>query len=181
MKGIIFREFLEMVETKFGYELVDEILINTPLETKGIYTSVGTYNHQELFVLGNAVSEKTGVAIQQLFFLFGNHVFTVFTQNFSHLISPHNDAFGFLSGIQDTIHVEVRKLYPEAELPVFKIERKSENELIMIYKSSRKMADFAEGLIYGCLDFYKIKAHIKKQALANDQTIVKFSIKKIEK
>lgn len=178
MKGIIFREFLAMVELKFGYELVDEILLTTSLKSNGVYTSTGIYNHSELFILGNALSEKTGIPLQQLFLLFGNHVFSVFTHSFSHLISPYNNPFQFLASIENTIHVEVLKLYPEAELPSFKAKMKNENEMIMMYKSTRKMADFAEGLIIGCFNYYKIGVTIKKQILTNDQTLVKFIIKR---
>jgi hypothetical protein len=178
MKGIIFREFLEMAESKFGYELVDEILLTTSLESKGIYTSTGIYEHTELYVLENAVSEKTGIPLQQLFVLFGNHVFSVFTHSFGHLISAYNDPFQFLISIENTIHVEVLKLYPEAELPSFKTEMKNEDEMVMIYKSSRKMADFAEGLIIGCFDYFKIGVTIKKQMLTHDLTLVKFKIKR---
>jgi hypothetical protein len=178
MKGIIFREFLEMVEEKFGYELVDEILVNSELESNGIYTAVGTYNHHELFILGSAVASKTNIQVNQLFKLFGIYVFGTFTRHYSHLITQFDNPFDFLSNIENGIHVEVLKLYPEAELPTFKIEKRSDNEIIMIYKSKRKMADFAEGLIIGSLNYFKIEATIKKHVLVNDQTMVKFSIKR---
>ena len=180
MKGIIFREFLEMAELKFGYKLVDEIILTTPIKSNGIYTSTGTYDHTELFVMGNALSEKTGIPLQQLFVLFGKHAFQVFSQSFGHLISPFNDPFQFLASVENTIHREVLKLYPEADLPSFKADIKNEGEMVMIYKSSRKMADFAEGLIIGCFDYYKIEVAIKKLILSNDQTLVKFIIKKIQ-
>ena len=41
MKGIVFTEFLEMVEDQSG----------------GAYTSVGTYDHNEIFRLVNCLSE----------------------------------------------------------------------------------------------------------------------------
>ncbi len=44
MKGIVFTGFLELVEDKYGLEMVDEIITNSNLESKGIYTSVGTYS-----------------------------------------------------------------------------------------------------------------------------------------
>ena len=48
MKGIVFTEFLEMVETKFGLETVDNIIENSDLKSEGIYTSVGTYDFNEM-------------------------------------------------------------------------------------------------------------------------------------
>ena len=178
MKGLIFREFLEMIELKSGYELVDEILLNTSLESKGIYTTVGTYDHRELFVLATSLSEKTGIPMTQVFKNFGIHVFGVLSKSFSAMIAPYSDPFEFLTKIENTIHVEVLKLYPEAELPTFTIEKKSENAITKIYKSKRRMADFAEGLITGCFEYYNAKAEIEKLPLNDEMTLVKFIIKR---
>ncbi|MFT4982342.1 MAG: hypothetical protein ACI9UR_002213, partial [Bacteroidia bacterium] len=41
MKGIVFTEFLELVEDKFGLEVVNQIIDGCELETDGVYTSVG--------------------------------------------------------------------------------------------------------------------------------------------
>ena len=51
MKGIIFTEFLEMVEKEFSAETVDTIIDNSNLESGGSYTSVGTYPHIEMVEL----------------------------------------------------------------------------------------------------------------------------------
>ena len=59
MKGIIFTEFLEMVEEKFGYEVVDEIISKSELKSNGIYTSVGTYAREEMMVLVDHLHLKT--------------------------------------------------------------------------------------------------------------------------
>lgn len=48
MKGMIFTEFLEMVEEKFSMEMVDQILSESDLPSGGIYTSVGNYPHTEI-------------------------------------------------------------------------------------------------------------------------------------
>ena len=40
MKGIVFTEFLEMVEEKFDLETLDKIIINSKLPSEGVYTSV---------------------------------------------------------------------------------------------------------------------------------------------
>ena len=41
MKGIIFTEFLDLVEEKFGLAMVDKIIKQSQLESKGIYKSIG--------------------------------------------------------------------------------------------------------------------------------------------
>ena len=54
MKGIIFTDFLELVEEKFGLEMVDTIIEASELESNGVYTGVGTYSFGEMVqLLGN--------------------------------------------------------------------------------------------------------------------------------
>ena len=49
MKGVVFTEFLELFENKFGLEVVNQIIEGCELETDGIYTSVGTYSPKDMF------------------------------------------------------------------------------------------------------------------------------------
>ena len=58
MKGIVFTEFLEMVEETFGLETVDTIIENSNLPSEGIYTSVGTYDFNEMVSLITALHKK---------------------------------------------------------------------------------------------------------------------------
>ena len=88
-------------------------------------------------------------------------------------------AFDILSEIDNKIHVEVLKLYPEAELPNFSIEKHTTEEMIMIYTSIRKMSSFAEGLIQGCLSHFKENAIIEKDFLKKDGSKVSFRIKMV--
>jgi hypothetical protein len=48
MKGIIFTEFLEMVERDYGFEALNGIIDKSKLESNGIYSGVGTYDFKEL-------------------------------------------------------------------------------------------------------------------------------------
>ena len=48
MKGIVFREFIDMVESQFSVDTADAIIGASALSTHGAYTTVGTYPHQEM-------------------------------------------------------------------------------------------------------------------------------------
>jgi len=78
MKGIVFREFLEMVESKFGYEVVDQIIEKSNLRSKGAYTSVGTYPHGEIFELVKQLSLILNIEEDKLFTAYGAYVFGSF-------------------------------------------------------------------------------------------------------
>ena len=51
MKGIVFKEFIDMVEATFGEEMLDTVIENSDLPSGGVYTSVGTYPHTELVAM----------------------------------------------------------------------------------------------------------------------------------
>jgi Haem-NO-binding len=178
MKGIVFTQFFEMVEEKFEYKMVDDLLNTTELPSGGIYTAVGTYSHQEIINLVVNLSEKTNIPLTALLRAFGQHLFKTFVKNYHFSIVKATNAFELLSSTHDYIHVEVKKLYPDAELPNFEIEKVDDLNLIMYYKSNRKMADLAYGLIEGCLEHYGEKAIIMQESLNEDGSSVKFLITK---
>lgn len=176
MKGLIFREFLEMVEQEFGYETVDEIIEHSKIESNGIYTNVGTYHHSELFKLIQQLSIKKNIPGNQLLLEFGKYVFTVFLKAYPIFFEDKKSTFDLLKEVEDKIHVEVLKLYPEAELPSFTIKPSPNNKMVMLYRSQRKMSDFAEGLMHGCLLHFNEKAEIEKTFLEEKGSEVLFKI-----
>lgn len=167
MKGIVFTEFIEMVEAKFGYEVVDEILSDPELPSGGAYTAIGTYSHHEMIVLVMALSKKTNTPLPALLYAFGRHLFHTFVKAYGQFFEHTSDAFSFLESIENHIHVEVKKLYPDAELPRFSTKRLDDKTLEMVYQSERSMGDLAEGLIAACLDHFNEKATIKREAMAD--------------
>ena len=65
-----------------------------------------------------------------------------------------SSSFDFLQRIDHYIHVEVGKLYPDAELPSFDCDTSEPGCLRLTYRSSRPFAALAEGLIRGCVAHY---------------------------
>jgi len=160
MKGIIFTEFTEMVESRFGLTCIDALILECDLPSKGIYTAVGTYPHQELVQLLMALSKYTAIEPPQLLEEFGTHLFYRFSDLYPHLFLDATSAFDFLESVENYIHVEVFKLYPDAELPHFKCERLGEYTMTMLYQSDKSMGHLAIGLIKGALTYFKTEGTI---------------------
>lgn len=179
MKGIIFTEFIDMVEQQFGYELVDELLTETYLPSGGAYTAIGTYSHQEMVDLLQGLNRKTNISQSKLMYSFGQHLFKSLVRTYGHFMNYTSSAFTFLETVDSHIHAEVRKLYPDAELPSFNTRKLSDNQLEMIYKSDRAMGDLAEGLIVSCLEFYNEKAKVERTPLSSNGKEERFLITKI--
>jgi len=136
MKGIVFTEFLEMIERDFGYEIVDQILNDNQLESGGAYTSVGTYNHAEMIQLLSSLSKVTSQDVSTLLEYFGNYMFVTFRKGFPAFFDDCEHGFEFLESIDNHIHVEVKKLYPDAMLPRFESEKKWKRNAFEVFLRS---------------------------------------------
>lgn len=155
MKGIVFVEFLTMVEQTFDANMVDDIIDDSNLESGGAYTSVGTYPHTEMLQMVGALSKRTDTPVPKLVYAFARYLFKRFTVLMPQFFEEPKDAFEFLGTVHDVIHVEVQKLYPDAKLPEFETIQNNDNEMVMIYKSRCPFADLAHGLIEGAIEYYK--------------------------
>lgn len=179
MKGIVFSEFLEMVDDSFG-ELVTETIIDKAApESQGAYTAVGTYDHMELVRLIAELSKATAVPVKKLVHDYGVHLFGRFTAVYPQFFEGADDAFTFLYGIEDNIHSEVRKLYPDAQLPRIEASR-SGDALRLEYHSIRCLADLASGLIDGCLNhFGEMDVRVDRRDLPpGDGSVVEFMLRR---
>ena len=169
MKGVVFCEFLEMVDTRISPVITEKIISESNLPSKGAYTTVGTYDHSEIVTLVSALSQETGVSVPELVHTFGYYLFGRFSENFSCFFEGKEDAFTFLESIDSYIHVEVRKLYPEAELPEINCERSETGDFVLHYKSEKGMGDLAHGLIKGCVDHFNEKIEISRHDISGGQ------------
>jgi hypothetical protein len=178
MKGIVFTEFLVLVEDEFGLEVVQQIIDECELDTEGVYTSVGTYSHKDMFKMVGKLSEIKGIPVPALLTVFGEYFFTTLKDKYPVFVEKPN-LFNFLNSIDEYIHPEVLKLYPDAELPRFDTEIKSDNEMILNYMSSRKMSDLAIGLIKGAAKHFKEDVDVVKIGEEDDGQKVLLKVNKI--
>lgn len=165
MKGIVFTEFLEMVEDRFSPQVADDILDGADLESDGAYTAVGTYDHSEILTLLSRLGSETDIPTDYLLRTFGGHLFSRFAAGHGGLFSGAETAFDMLNSVEeDYIHVEVLKL-PDAELPTFECESPDAATLVMTYRSTRPLASFAEGLISGCINHFGETISLERENL----------------
>lgn len=154
MKGLVFTEFQEMVSQQFGDDMVDDLIDSCELASEGAYTAVGTYDSAELVAMVVELSERTGAEVPALIRAFGHHLGKVFTQKFGDFFAEVDSTIEFLKRIDNHIHVEVAKLYPDAELPVFSFDESHAQHFVLNYESSRGFADLAQGLIEETMKYY---------------------------
>ena len=179
MKGIVFTEFMEMVESEFGFVVADKISSLAELHGGGAYSAVGNYPHDDLIAMIGSLSETVGLEPGDLVKSFGRYLFRSFTRNNKSFFEGVDDAYDFLNGIETVIHTEVRKLYDDAKPPAFDCQRNGDAEMMLVYRSDRPFADLAEGLIRECLEYFGDLATLSREAgPTGDLRSARFSLKR---
>jgi hypothetical protein len=178
VKGIIFTEFLELVEEKFGLVMVDKIINQSNLESNGVYTAVGTYEFSEMLQLISHLSENTDISVDDLLMVYSEHLFKALIKSHPNLVEHYKDPMDLLASIENHIHVEVKKIYPEAQLPTFELEEKTDTKMVMVYKSDKALYMLGKGLMLETFKLFKVPAEIDFEKLNEEGTEVRFTINK---
>ena len=176
MKGIVFTEFIEMVEREFSEEMADRLIDECDLPSGGAYTTVGTYDHSELEKMVSRLAELSGRPSSELVTSFGRHMFGRFFALYPSFFIGATSAMTFLSHIEDVIHSEVRKLYPDVELPQFDVEWPDVDTLVLTYHSPRRLGDLAQGLIEACLAHFGETLALRRENLDEAGQVVRFVV-----
>ena len=80
MLGMVFTEFIELVEEKFSPEMADAVLTEAAPVHGGAYTAVGYYAFEELARMVDILSRRTGVPAPELVRVFGHHLLGRYAQ-----------------------------------------------------------------------------------------------------
>lgn len=177
MMGIVFTEFFSFVEGAYGEDMVDELIDACDLPSGGAYTSVGAYDHLEMVHLVSALAKETNQPVGAHLGAFGEHLATRFGTLFPDFFAAHEALFPFLGSIEDKIHVEVRKLYPNAQLPRIDASELSATRMRLDYRSCRQMEALAEGLIRGAATHFGEPVAIARETLdIGGERVVRFTV-----
>ena len=157
MKGVVVAEFVQFAESRFG--------VTPPSSAPD---AMGSYPYSDLAALVGAAAVHAGTPPADLVRAFGVHLFGRFAALFPIFFFDAGSALDFLGRINTYVHDEVQKLYPDAEFPHFDVARRSPTKLELVYRSSRPLADLAEGLIRGCIAHFGRPVTVHRQDLDAD-------------
>lgn len=176
MKGIVFTEFLDMVEREYGEEMLEEIIDDAQLPSGGAYTAVGSYPSSEMGQLVHQLSLKSKLSHTALLEKFGHVLFSGLYKAYPYFFQEE-DLFSFLSTIHTHIHVEVKKLYADAELPSLHVLERTDDQIVLLYESPRRMSDLARGLLQASILHYQAQAvTLSEEFIEPDGSAVKFTL-----
>ena len=166
MKGVVFDMLRDMVEERFSLEGWNAVLESAGSD--GLYISTQTYPDADLVALVKAASDVTEIAVPDLLRSFGDYMAGELYKRFPAFFDNAPDLIQFLISVDDIVHVEVRKLYPDAGLPTFTYDRNNPEELLMNYRSPRKLCHLAEGLINGSAQHFSTAVTLEHSPCMHD-------------
>jgi hypothetical protein len=179
MKGIVFTTFYAHCEDRYGLDMLEDVIEDANLPNQGAYTSVGTYPFQDMVALMTALVRRTGQPLPTLLEEFGRACFAKWVTYLpAHF--ENKSLFDILEGVDHFHENEVRKLYPDAELPSFKVESRDERTLVLRYLSCKPLADLAAGVIRGAADHLGETIVVKHRPIANGtEAYVRFEVRHV--
>jgi hypothetical protein len=175
MKGIIFTVFIDMLEEDFGLATADSVLSSASIPAERAYTAVGNYPAEEMFALLGQTAALTGKPVEGLVDRYCVFLLKALLSRHGALIGNLSGTFALLESLNNHIHVQVKKLYPDAELPHFTAQRINEHRMELLYASPRKMELVASGLIKAAAQHFNETVHIEMEHVENG---VKFYVTK---
>lgn len=179
MKGIVFTEFLDFVAAVESDEMVDDIIADASLPHGGAYTSVGTYPFPEMQRLVVALAARTGKGVPMLLAAFGDALCRRFVVKYPDFFAASPCLFDFVESVDRHIHVEVNKLYPDAELPKFTTSARDAESLSIDYASCRPLESLAEGMIGAAAGHFGETVEITRARVeAEDGPVTRFVIRR---
>jgi hypothetical protein len=146
LKGLIFNELVDLIERELpgAGDRLGEVA----------YSPLANYPDADLLALVGRASEVAGLPASEVLRRLGARLFRTFATLYPVFVDGVDSALDLLGGIETSIHGEVKKLYPDAEFPVFEVHARAPGRLELVYRSRRPLADLADGLIRGCVAWF---------------------------
>jgi hypothetical protein len=158
VKGIVFNIVEDVVDETLPDQSWDDAV--EAAGVRGAYTSLGSYPDQDLVAIVGALSESTGLDVADVLRHAGRHGFAQLAMRHPDLLDGVGSLTELLEHLDDVIHPEVHKLYPDAQTPRFRVDADSGDGLLLHYESSRQLCMLAEGLVAGAADHFGVSVDI---------------------
>ena len=170
MKGVIFTEFLDMVEGRFSLRTLDTMLTQSRVRSAGAYTAVGTYDHRELHALVHQLSLLVGQAADVILEEFGRYLFAHLVARYPTLVKPYHDTFAVLANLGSLQSAPIPQPAPCPAHVRFTHQLLDGHSLRLRYDASSGLAALAHGLLQGCAEFFGEQIRIERNDSSDGQT-----------
>lgn len=156
MKGVIFNLLERFIVDGWGDAVYEEILAGCPLHTQGVYVGPATYPDADLFAIVGKACERLGLPAATALHAFGRYLAPRLAARVPGLVAGHAHPKTLLQAIDSVIHVEVRKLFKDAQPPRLTWTDPGPDELVLHYASARPLCGLVGGLIEGTGELFSV-------------------------
>jgi hypothetical protein len=146
--GIIFAELKKYVEANFGSETWPVLLNEAGLASK-LYMNIQSYPDQDAVALVMTAARLTGRSAPAILQDFGEFVAEHLVSMYRSLVRPQWKTLELLENVERTIHTIVRARHPGAVPAQITCLRTGPQEVILTYRSARRMCPVAKGIVIG--------------------------------
>jgi hypothetical protein len=178
LKGILFVAFVDFLEMHTDVATAQEIINQAELDSLGAYSRVGLYDYQELIKLLVSAADRLDRTADELLEGYAEHLMSMFHREYPEVFDGATCAGDILKNLDSHIHIQVQKLYPDAELPSFDYQV-IDGLIHLEYQSPRPLAAVAKSLTSACIKHFATGEKIISSQISKDGKSAKFIIQKI--
>jgi Haem-NO-binding len=161
MHGIIFSELKKYVETRFSVETWPTLLNEAGLGSK-LYMGIQSYPDQDAVALVTTAARLTGQSAPAILEDFGTFIAPDLLGMYRTLLRPDWKTLELLENVERTIHTVVRARHHGAAPAQITCSRTGPNEVILTYRSARRMCPVAKGIVLGLGQYYGQKVSVRE-------------------
>ncbi len=153
MHGMVFTELKKFVVTSFGPATWNDVLEGAGNGGR-VYLPSRAYGDEEMLRLLAAATEITGRPVGDLVEAFGTFLVPGLLRAYGAHLNPAWRTLDVLQHTEETIHRVVRTSTPGSTPPRLKVERTSPREVVIVYRSPRRLCRLARGIVHGIAHHY---------------------------
>ncbi len=160
MIGVVFVQFVRMMETRYGLETTEKVFDVADLESGGAYTSYGDYSVKEFFTLAHTLAAIVKKDPNDIFFEYGEsiqmHVMTEMPTYFD----ENDSALEFFKKLGKENIGKSGALPPDLELPRPEVHIVDDDNIEVIYYPREVYPPVACGVVHAIMRHYDIDAEL---------------------
>ena len=165
MKGILFNVVEDVVTEAMSADAWDDVIDAAGVD--GSYTSLASYPDTDLNAIVGAIAATADLSTEDTLRLAGRLGFKHLAGRNPHILDGIEGWKQLVGSLDDIIHPEVRKTYPDAEVPGF-ATTDIDGGLRVIYTSRRQLCALAEGLIVDGGEWYGSELHVEHERCVHE-------------
>ncbi|OCQ22147.1 hypothetical protein A7985_10180 [Pseudoalteromonas luteoviolacea] len=163
MKGHIFMLLEDFISEVAGDEVLYEALEECSFDSSKGFVRTENYPDEQLVELVNIVVGKMGISISEAHFSFGQWLYPKLSNLLPSQFTQYPHPAHVLKQLDDLHHVELKKLYPDAQPPAFQYNVTGPYTAQLIYTSPRRLFDLVKGVLAGMSSYYAVNIEVEVQ------------------